>query len=261
MYFPGDPLLDYDPMYKSIPDERARKRLVSTFDWETTIPEQALGYRFDIVLRGRDETPMENYLPPDGDDHEPADHLVADRRAVPAHRPHLARHRQPRRRPAWPATPIAIEGRVIDGDGEPVNDALVEIWQANAHGTLRASRGHAGQAARARRSRASAASPTDDDGAFRFTTIKPGRVPAPGGGLQAPHIDVTIFMRGMLKHLHHAHLLSRRSGQRRGRRCCKSVPAERRDDADREAGRAASPARSSGTWSCRATGETVFFDC
>jgi len=62
MYFPGDPLLEYDPMYTSIPSERARRRLVSAFDWETTIPEQALGYRFDIVLRGRDETPMENDL-------------------------------------------------------------------------------------------------------------------------------------------------------------------------------------------------------
>lgn len=60
MYFPGDPLLEYDPMYMSIPDAHARKRLVSTFDWEHTIPEQALGYRFDIVLRGREETPTEN---------------------------------------------------------------------------------------------------------------------------------------------------------------------------------------------------------
>jgi protocatechuate 3,4-dioxygenase beta subunit len=63
MYFPGDPLLEYDPMYNSIPDEKARRRLISGFDWETTIPEQALGYRFDIVLRGRDETPMDNHLP------------------------------------------------------------------------------------------------------------------------------------------------------------------------------------------------------
>ncbi|HEY7902526.1 MAG TPA: protocatechuate 3,4-dioxygenase subunit beta [Casimicrobiaceae bacterium] len=62
MYFPGDPLLEFDPMYTSIPDERARRRLISAFDWETTIPETALGYRFDIVLRGRDETPMENDL-------------------------------------------------------------------------------------------------------------------------------------------------------------------------------------------------------
>jgi protocatechuate 3,4-dioxygenase, beta subunit len=60
MYFPGDPLLDYDPMFMSIPDERARARLVSTFEWEHTIPEQALGYRFDIVLRGPEETPTEN---------------------------------------------------------------------------------------------------------------------------------------------------------------------------------------------------------
>jgi protocatechuate 3,4-dioxygenase, beta subunit len=60
MYFPGDPLLEYDPMFMSIPDERARQRLVSTFEWEHTIPEQALGYRFDIVLRGREETPTEN---------------------------------------------------------------------------------------------------------------------------------------------------------------------------------------------------------
>lgn len=59
MYFPGDPLLEYDPMYMSIPDERARTRLVSTFDWENTVPEYALAYRFDIVLRGRDATPME----------------------------------------------------------------------------------------------------------------------------------------------------------------------------------------------------------
>jgi protocatechuate 3,4-dioxygenase beta subunit len=63
MYFPGDPLLDFDPMYLSIPDVRARERLVSSLDWETTIPETALGYKWDIVLRGRDETPMDNYLP------------------------------------------------------------------------------------------------------------------------------------------------------------------------------------------------------
>ena len=60
MYFPGDPLLPYDPMYTCVADENARQRLVSVFDWETTIPEHALGYRFDIVLRGREATPMED---------------------------------------------------------------------------------------------------------------------------------------------------------------------------------------------------------
>ena len=59
MYFPGDPLLEFDPIYQCIPDERARRLLVSRFDWETTVPEIALGYRFDITLRGRDATPME----------------------------------------------------------------------------------------------------------------------------------------------------------------------------------------------------------
>ena len=59
MYFPGDPLLSDDPMYNSIPNEKARERLISQFDWERTIPNIALAYRFDMVLRGREDTPME----------------------------------------------------------------------------------------------------------------------------------------------------------------------------------------------------------
>ena len=59
MYFPGDPLLPYDPMFTSVPDEKARNRLIAAFDWETSVPEHAIAYRFDIVLRGRDATPME----------------------------------------------------------------------------------------------------------------------------------------------------------------------------------------------------------
>ena len=57
MYFPGDPLLPYDPMFTSVPDEKARNRLIGGYDWENTVPEQAIAYRFDIVLRGRDATP------------------------------------------------------------------------------------------------------------------------------------------------------------------------------------------------------------
>jgi len=60
MYFPGDPLLDYDPMFTCVADESARNRLISIFDWENTIPEYALAYRFDIVLRGREQMPTEN---------------------------------------------------------------------------------------------------------------------------------------------------------------------------------------------------------
>jgi len=59
MYFPGDPLLAFDPIYQSVPDEQARQRLVSQLDWQTTESEYALGYRFDIVLRGRLSTPWE----------------------------------------------------------------------------------------------------------------------------------------------------------------------------------------------------------
>jgi protocatechuate 3,4-dioxygenase beta subunit len=59
MYFPGDPLLASDPIFNCTADERARNCLISAFDWDTTIPEQALGYKFDIVLRGRNATPME----------------------------------------------------------------------------------------------------------------------------------------------------------------------------------------------------------
>ncbi len=59
MYFPGDPLLPFDPIYNCIADEQSKQRLISTFDWEHTSPEFALGFRFDVVLRGREATPME----------------------------------------------------------------------------------------------------------------------------------------------------------------------------------------------------------
>jgi protocatechuate 3,4-dioxygenase beta subunit len=59
MYFPSDPLLALDPVYQSVPDERARLRMVSKFDLETTQPQWALGYKFDIVLRGPEATPFE----------------------------------------------------------------------------------------------------------------------------------------------------------------------------------------------------------
>jgi protocatechuate 3,4-dioxygenase, beta subunit len=59
MYFPDDSLLPLDPIFNAVPDERARGRLISAFDLSLTKPEWALGYRFDIVLRGADQTPME----------------------------------------------------------------------------------------------------------------------------------------------------------------------------------------------------------
>jgi protocatechuate 3,4-dioxygenase, beta subunit len=61
MYFPADPLFPFDPIFNSVPDEKARARMVSSFDLENTQPEWALCYRFDIVLRGKNATPMENH--------------------------------------------------------------------------------------------------------------------------------------------------------------------------------------------------------
>ena len=89
-----------------------------------------------------------------------------------------------------PGERVTIEGRILDGAGNPVNDAAVEIWQAD-------SRGRYGT----KSFRGFGRSATDAKGMFRFQTIKPGRVPGPGGQLQAPHIGVTVFMRGQLKQL------------------------------------------------------------
>jgi protocatechuate 3,4-dioxygenase, alpha subunit len=100
---------------------------------------------------------------------------------------------------------VTIHGRVFDGDGIPVPDAMIEIWQANAHGKYAHPEdtqskllepGFTGYGR----------IPTDDNGAFRFTTIKPGPVPAPEGSHpdgkeQAPHILVSVFMRGLLTRL------------------------------------------------------------
>lgn len=102
--------------------------------------------------------------------------------------------------PGVAGDPIALTGRITDGDGAPVNDALVEIWQANRHGRY-AHPEDTGTAPLEPAFTGFGRVPTDEHGVFRFRTLKPGRVPGPGGTWQAPHINVTIFMRGMLKHL------------------------------------------------------------
>jgi len=95
---------------------------------------------------------------------------------------------------------IEIEGRVVDGDGVGVPDAVLELWQANAAGKyadpeddreLREEDGFLGFGRVA----------TQADGSFRFRTVKPGRVPTADGHLQAPHIVVSVFMRGLLRRL------------------------------------------------------------
>jgi protocatechuate 3,4-dioxygenase alpha subunit len=112
---------------------------------------------------------------------------------------------------------IEIEGRVFDGDGQPVPDGVIEIWQADGQGKyahpefsdeveavqnndVRAKgqmQGRRGQGAFQGFGRV----PTQADGSFRFKIIEPGRVPAPDGTLQAPHIAVSVFTRGLLRRL------------------------------------------------------------
>jgi protocatechuate 3,4-dioxygenase, alpha subunit len=88
---------------------------------------------------------------------------------------------------------MRIEGQVLDGNGQPVPDALLEIWQPDDQGRYHALAG--GEGAGFGRSR------TDSEGAFNFMTVKPGAPPAPNGRLQAPHLNVTVFARGLLRHL------------------------------------------------------------
>lgn len=95
---------------------------------------------------------------------------------------------------------IVVEGKVTDGNGDPVPDVMIEIWQANA----------AGKYDHPEDTQNKPVDPgfhgfgrcaTDKDGIFRFNTVKPGAVPGPGNSLQAPHLVTFVFGRGMLKQL------------------------------------------------------------
>lgn len=95
---------------------------------------------------------------------------------------------------------IRIEGRVIDGDGAPVPDAMVEIWQADGRGCYNHP-DDAGTAPLDSDFTGFGRSGTGEDGSYWFETIKPGLVPFNAQQWQAPHIVVTIFARGLLNHL------------------------------------------------------------
>lgn len=95
---------------------------------------------------------------------------------------------------------IRIEGIVLDGDNLPVPDALIEIWQANAHGRYNHPADQ-GLGALDPSFSGFGRSGTAEDGSYWFETVKPGPVPFDGSQLQAPHICVTVFARGLLNHL------------------------------------------------------------
>ena len=153
---------------------------------------------------------------------------------------------------------ITIQGRMLDGEGQPVPDAVLEVWQADANGQyassidLQSKRGEAEFLGFGR-------IPTDADGNFLFSTIKPGSVSAPDGTRQAPHILVSVFARGLLTRLitriyfpeellnEHDFVLRTVEPGRRG--TMMAEPVDGRNDA-RE-------------WNVILQGvdETVFFDC
>ena len=175
MYFPGDPLFAHDPIFNSVPDPTARQRLISRFDLALTEPDWALGYAWDIVLRGRggDRLRAARRTPVTGLPLTP----VADRRAVPRHRAALAGrpvrgargHRRAR-------SPSPAGCSTAPGTRSP--DALVETWQADPDGRFAHPDDPRGAAAHGAGFRGFGRCPTGPDGATGSSRSSRARCPA-----------------------------------------------------------------------------------
>jgi protocatechuate 3,4-dioxygenase alpha subunit len=96
---------------------------------------------------------------------------------------------------------ITVEGQVLDGDGAPVPDAMIELWQANTAGRYDHVEDTQADKKIDPHFHGYGRAATDPQGRFKITTIKPGPVPGRGNALQAPHINVAFFARGLLKQL------------------------------------------------------------
>ena len=182
MYFPGDPLLTFDPVFHAVPETAARNRMIARFDLDLAQPDWALGYRFDIVLPCRAAKPDRQATMP----------IVSASQTI-GHHWHLIQDADYSDLTAFGAEGerIALTGAVRDGDGTPCTDACVEIWQPDPPASDRFpgfGRAH-----------------TDARGVFHFRTVKPGPVHAGTGdaetALQAPHIAVRILARGLMRDL------------------------------------------------------------
>jgi protocatechuate 3,4-dioxygenase alpha subunit len=95
---------------------------------------------------------------------------------------------------------IRIEGHLFDGLGKPISDGMIEVWQANSHGRYAHPEDHEGGPLEDNFTGFGRCA-TGPDGGFAFDTIKPGRVAGSGKTLQAPHLVVSVFARGVLKRL------------------------------------------------------------
>ncbi len=96
---------------------------------------------------------------------------------------------------------VRIVGAIIDGEDMPVSDAMVEIWQANRAGRYAHPEDRRDDLPLKEGFTGFGRCPTDSEGRYEFVTVKPGIVPGPDGRPQAPHINVAIFARGLLKQL------------------------------------------------------------
>ena len=212
--FPGRPAAAARPDLQRRARRGARDRMVARFDLDATEPDYALGYDFDIVLRGpRGDA--------DGELSTMTNRLAARRRRRPSGRIspigltaatvrlrlHPARRRPRSPREATPGQRIRIDGQVLDGAGAPVADAMIEVWQADADGRYPRP-GSLRRPERASTASAAAAPAPTREHRFRFDTVKPGG----HRRAQAPHLDVIVFMRGLLLHAYTRLYFRRRAG-------------------------------------------------
>ena len=173
MYFPGDPLLALDPVFNSVADPEARERLVARWSLELTQPEWSLGYEWNIVVSGPDATP------PERDRRSMRLPLTPSQTVGPFFAIGLSETIGGDAVPAATPGALRISGQVLDGEGTPVPDAVVETSQPEG----------AGRCA------------TDDEGHFVIVTVKPAHDRTSAGESGAPHLDISVFARGLLSRL------------------------------------------------------------
>ncbi|MES1947811.1 protocatechuate 3,4-dioxygenase subunit alpha [Salinisphaera sp. C84B14] len=151
---------------------------------------------------------------------------------------------------------IEIHGRVIDGNGDPVEDIFVEAWQADAHGVYQTDY----RAEHAFRGFGRSAPSATDDGWWTFYTVKPGRVAHPGGQPMAPHINLMLFARGINIHLHTRLYFDDEHQANAGCRFFNALPPSRRDTLIARRDTQADTPRYRFEIHLQGPQETVFFD-
>ena len=122
---------------------------------------------------------------------------------------------------------IRIEGQIVDGDGVPINDAMIEIWQADAQGRYASPRDSRAPPPNTQ-FKGFGRSATDKNGMFGFATVKPGAVPGPKGATQAPHIVIAIYSRGMLRQVYTRLYFADEAAANEADPVLKLVPTDRR---------------------------------